>query len=68
MGAVVPLRREFADLEPWRSKRWIAEHFAVCGSTVDNWTRLGMPYRQVGGRRKFRLSACEQWHTEHFAV
>lgn len=63
MGQVVPLRREFADFEPWVSKKEIAAYFGVTTTTIDVWTRdLGLPYVQIGGRRKFRRLECEAWH------
>jgi excisionase family DNA binding protein len=62
VGQVVPLRREFADLEPWVSKKEIAAYFSVSTTTIDQWTRLGLPYVQVGGRRKFRRLECDAWH------
>lgn len=61
MGQVVPLRREFAQTEPWLAKKELARYFGVCSSTIDNWARNGMPYRQVGGRRRYRISSCEAW-------
>jgi hypothetical protein len=68
VGQVVPLRREFADLEPWVSKKEIASYFGVTTTTIDVWTNLGMPHERIGKRRKFRQGECDDWHRARNAV
>lgn len=50
--------------EPWLTQHQIAMHFGVSQSTVKRWTRDGMPSALFGGSRRFKISACERWHSE----
>jgi excisionase family DNA binding protein len=57
-------RREVSrDLEPWRSKAWIAVHFEVSTRTVERWVARGGPRETLhdGGLVRFRLSEVEGW-------
>lgn len=48
--------------EPWVTGRQVLEYFNVSQSTLDRWTKAGMPCERIGGVRRFRLSECEEWH------
>lgn len=49
--------------EPYLSKQDIADFYAVSKATIDLWCRKGMPFAVRQGRRRFRVSECEAWHT-----
>lgn len=51
--------------EPWVSKQQIARHFGVTPTCIDLWSRKGLPYEYVGGRRRFKVSACDAWAREN---
>jgi predicted site-specific integrase-resolvase len=51
--------------EPWRSKAWIAEHYAISVRTVERWLHAGCPSVLLrGGVRRLRLSHVERFLTE----
>jgi hypothetical protein len=54
-----------AQLEPWLTKRKLAEILAVSPRWVDDRVAEGMPHRALAGANKFRLSAVEPWLTAH---
>lgn len=65
-------RREVGrELEPWRSKRWIAAHFEVSPRTIERWMRDSryrrggrqVPFTKAhaGGDVRFKLSLVEEW-------
>jgi excisionase family DNA binding protein len=46
----------------WLTSSEIAKHFDVAESTVKNWIREGgCPHYDVGGIRRFELSAVDRW-------
>lgn len=47
--------------EPWVDWKKVAAHFDVSRSTVKRWTEKGMPSSLLAGRRRYRLSECEDW-------
>jgi excisionase family DNA binding protein len=65
-GQVVPIRRR-ASWEPWLSKQQLAAHLGYSTRWVELRVREGLPSRKMGGRRRFRLSAVEDWLEERFA-
>lgn len=52
-----------ADLEPWRSKQFIAHHYGVTVRTVERWLFAGCPSRLIGGVRRLLLSHVDAWLT-----
>lgn len=54
-----------AELERWRDKRGIAEHFACSVRWIERRMEEGMPHRHIAGRAKFRASECEAWLEEN---
>lgn len=48
--------------EPWVDELHVARHFGVSTRTVRRWRDAGMPSRQFGRSRRFRLTQCERWH------
>jgi excisionase family DNA binding protein len=60
MGSVVrmPLR---AGVEPWLSKRQLAQHLGFSGRWVELRVKAGMPHKRFGGRLRFRASEVEAW-------
>jgi phage terminase Nu1 subunit (DNA packaging protein) len=61
-----PTRRDEAGVvwEPWVDEDGVARHFGVSGRTVRRWRAEGMPSRLIGGSRRYKIAACEQWHRE----
>lgn len=51
-----PVRRE-----DFLSKPEIARKYAVTTTTIDTWSRDGLPWHRVGARRKFLLSETDAW-------
>jgi hypothetical protein len=49
------------DTEPWVTQAEVAAHFGVTTSTIRRWQRHGMPSAKLAGRRRYRLSACQDW-------
>lgn len=59
------------ELEPWRSKRWVAGHFEVSVRTIERWMRdpryrrggRQVPFTKAhdGGDVRFKLSLVEAW-------
>lgn len=47
--------------EPWLSKRQLAAYFGFSTRWVELRVREGMPSEVIGGRRRFRVSECEEW-------
>ena len=60
MGEVVRLPRR-PGAEPWLSKRQLADYFGFSSRWVELRLREGMPSEVIGGRRRFRVSECEEW-------
>jgi excisionase family DNA binding protein len=60
MGTVVrmPLR---PGVEPWLSKRQLAQHLGFSGRWVELRVKGGMPHKRFGGRLRFRASEVEAW-------
>jgi hypothetical protein len=54
--------------EPWLSKRQIAAHFGFSTRWVELRVREGMPSEVFSGRRRFRVTECEQWLLERGAA
>jgi hypothetical protein len=48
-------------LEPWFTKRQIAEHFGCSVRWIEDRLRDGLPSAMIAGRRKFKASECEDW-------
>ena len=55
------VKRPEGGSEPYLSKQGAADHFDVSKATVDYWCRKGMPFHQLGARRRFRVSEIEAW-------
>ena len=60
MGSVVPFPTP-TSWEPYVTEQMVAAHFCVSGRTVRRYVQAGMPFRRLGGRKRFRLSECEAW-------
>jgi hypothetical protein len=50
-----------AYLEPWLSKRDLAQHLGCSVSWVEKKAAAGLPHTVIAGRVKFRVSAVEPW-------
>jgi len=48
-------------VEPWLSKRQIANYLGRSTRWVELRVREGLPSKMIGGRRGFRLSEVEAW-------
>lgn len=53
--------RRVSPQEGFLTKPEIARHYAVTTTTIDTWSRDGLPWHRVGARRKFRLSETDAW-------
>ena len=42
-------------------KSELAQYLGVTGGTVDRYASQGMPYVQVGGQRRYRLTDVDEW-------
>lgn len=55
-------------VERWVSKQEVADGLTVSTRTVDRWVLAGLPegraWRQVGGRRRYLLTAVFDWLEE----
>ena len=60
MGEVVRFRHRPGS-EPWLSKRQLAAYFGFSTRWVELRVREGMPSEVISGRRRFRVSECEEW-------
>lgn len=54
-----------ARLEPWLTKRQLAEYLAVSTRWIDDRRAQGMPHRAIAGANKFRISEVEPWLRKH---
>lgn len=52
-------------LEPWLTKRQLAEYLAVSPRWIDDRRAEGMPCRPLAGANKFRISEVEPWLRKH---
>jgi hypothetical protein len=48
-------------LERWRTKREVAEHYGYSIRWVELMVARGMPSTLIGGQRRFRLSETDRW-------
>lgn len=58
-------RLAVAQLEPWLTKRQLADHLAVSTRWLDARVAEGMPHRPIAGANKFQLTAAESWLIRH---
>lgn len=54
----MPLR---PGVEPWLSKRQLAQHLGFSERWVELRVKAGMPHKRFGGRLRFRASEVEAW-------
>lgn len=59
--AGVIARAEGAQLEPWLTKRQVAEHLGVSPRWLDARIAEGLPRRELAGASKLRVSDVERW-------
>ena len=50
--------------EPWRSKKYLADHYDYSTRTIGRWMAAGCPSRMIGGERRFRVSDVDVWLSE----
>lgn len=55
---------ELLELEPWLTKREIAEHLSVSVRTFERKTH-GLEPMEIFGMPRYRLSEVESWLKEH---
>lgn len=60
VGAVV-LKFPAPVIEPWLSKRQVADYLGRSTRWVELRVREGLPSKMIGGRRGFKLSEIEAW-------
>jgi hypothetical protein len=65
-GQVLAFPARYNPNERWLSKQEIARHYSCTTTTIDTWAREGLPYQQLGRRRKFRVSECDAWLAVRF--
>lgn len=55
---------DVVQMEPWKTKREIAEHF---GFSLRTWERKvqGAPGAEIFGRTRYRVSEVERWLQDH---
>lgn len=58
-------RLAIAQLEPWLTKRQLADHLGVSARWIEDRVGEGLPHRALAGGHKFRLSQVEPWMTKH---
>ena len=59
--AEVAAQAKVAQLEPWLTKRQLAEQLAVSPRWLDARVAEGMPRRLIAEAHKFRVSEVERW-------
>lgn len=48
-------------VEPWLTKQQLAAHLKMSTRTIDRMTLEGLPYTQLGKRRRYKAAEVEQW-------
>ena len=64
-GQVFPFPTSRIVNEPYLTKRQIADHYRMSTRWVELRVREGAPSELIGGRRRFKISAFDQWIQEH---
>lgn len=59
-GVVIPFPKR-SQWEPWVTKQQVANHFQFSTRWVEMRVVEGLPHRQFGSRKRFRLSEVERW-------
>lgn len=55
----------YLPVDPWVGKAQLARHWGKSTRWIELRMRDGMPSRMMGGRRQYRVSACEDWLREN---
>lgn len=48
-------------VDPWLTKQQLAAHLKMSTRTIDRMTLEGLPYTQLGKRRRYKTAEVEQW-------